>query len=50
LDQVLQKVEGLRLEPHDLIPPAQFPPVRVKRIVLEQIAHLLYRQSRRRGH
>jgi hypothetical protein len=33
----------LRLEPHKLTSSAQFPPVRVKRVVLEQIAHSLFR-------
>ena len=47
LDQVLQKVEGLRLDPHNLTASAQFPTVRVKRIVVEQIAHSLFRLSRR---
>jgi hypothetical protein len=47
LDQVLQKVKGLRLDSHNFTASAQFPPVRVKRLILEQIAHSLVRLSRR---
>jgi hypothetical protein len=42
---VLEEIEGLRLEPHDLAPTPQLAPVRVKSIVFEQKTHSQFRRG-----
>src|SRR6266567_3323017 len=47
VDQVMQEVENLRLDIHDIAAAAQFPPVGVERVVLEDVNQSVASAARR---